>query len=627
MAHFEDDRWPLDGAIEDRVLPDVFSGALMMMGLKGANGVTCQITAATSHSSSPMAGAAVASPLLHHDLSAERWDLPLMISDVEMRAPFRIDECSCVARRLSSSSVASESSADMRIEECTPSDVANDFDLSDVELWPTDRREEGVQIHDQQTLLKEMHQLVDSVVEVSQLTDSECWHVLQQHRWDVCRAIEETTGDKPEVVDIGRADKCIVCWEPFGPIIFTSTGCLEHQVCPECLRGHIESQARLGGRAVIECPGEGCCRLLPFAQVEQSLDQHTYNHIIQNQVDAFVATHPQFVWCPIPGCGRALQSIGASSLAHNRKCVPMSCDPACGHSFCMGCLGDVHMPTPCDMMESWQAHAESVADILRDLDIIRGAAVPFSGPQGGVVESAGHTAGDDESARWMDAHTKACPRCHARIEKNGGCSFMTCRCGATFCWFCMKDHGHIPCNRYNPDPTREAIENRQRVQEQLSPSMRRFVHFYSRYIAHQRSIRLQVQTLRATSGAIEGHLVRATSRLEAHMILKNLSTVLQFARATLSSTYIFAFYLRPSMQQIIFEDNQEQLETALEKLSNLVENRVLHEAFVGDDQFFKEVVDLVQFCDDRATKLIDHCAEGMGGDTFVWNFNMGPLDH
>lgn len=37
-------------------------------------------------------------------------------------------------------------------------------------------------------------------------------------------------------------------------------------------------------------------------------------------------------------------------------------------------------------------------------------------------------------------HTRQCRKCLARIEKNGGCNHMTCRCGHEICWQCGGDY-------------------------------------------------------------------------------------------------------------------------------------------------------------------------------------------
>jgi hypothetical protein len=42
---------------------------------------------------------------------------------------------------------------------------------------------------------------------------------------------------------------------------------------------------------------------------------------------------------------------------------------------------------------------------------------------------------------WVEGHTKHCPNCDRRIEKNDGCNHMTCPakpigCGYQFCWIC-----------------------------------------------------------------------------------------------------------------------------------------------------------------------------------------------
>mmetsp|Transcript_731 Transcript_731/g.1335 ORF Transcript_731/g.1335 Transcript_731/m.1335 type:complete len:509 (-) Transcript_731:1892-3418(-) len=46
---------------------------------------------------------------------------------------------------------------------------------------------------------------------------------------------------------------------------------------------------------------------------------------------------------------------------------------------------------------------------------------------------------DDETSRWMDAHSRKCPSCSVPIMKTGGCNHMRCtHCRADFCWACMR---------------------------------------------------------------------------------------------------------------------------------------------------------------------------------------------
>jgi hypothetical protein len=42
---------------------------------------------------------------------------------------------------------------------------------------------------------------------------------------------------------------------------------------------------------------------------------------------------------------------------------------------------------------------------------------------------------DANSKELINSITKACPKCHVRIEKNGGCDHMHClRCKTSFNW-------------------------------------------------------------------------------------------------------------------------------------------------------------------------------------------------
>jgi len=41
--------------------------------------------------------------------------------------------------------------------------------------------------------------------------------------------------------------------------------------------------------------------------------------------------------------------------------------------------------------------------------------------------------------QWLnEIVTQPCPMCKTPIDKNGGCIHMTCRCGHSFCWICLK---------------------------------------------------------------------------------------------------------------------------------------------------------------------------------------------
>ena len=60
---------------------------------------------------------------------------------------------------------------------------------------------------------------------------------------------------------------------------------------------------------------------------------------------------------------------------------------------------------------------------------------------------------DQETLDWIKKHTKPCPKCGTKIEKNNGCNHMICTkpgCGVHFCWLCLhsadstnKIHQHL----------------------------------------------------------------------------------------------------------------------------------------------------------------------------------------
>lgn len=90
---------------------------------------------------------------------------------------------------------------------------------------------------------------------------------------------------------------------------------------------------------------------------------------------------------------------------------------------------------------------------------------------------------DASTGQWMQAYTKRCRKCHARVEKNGGCNWIVCRCGHQFCYFCLcteQSHHNVVCNA---PPSAEA--------EGAKSELEYYMHYYDRWHGHCESQKLE----------------------------------------------------------------------------------------------------------------------------------------
>lgn len=146
-------------------------------------------------------------------------------------------------------------------------------------------------------------------------------------------------------------------------------------------------------------------------------------------------------WCPAPNCQNAIEChVSARKL---RTVVPsVVCD--CGHHFCFGCGNPSHAPAICPLVKQWIKKCED----------------------------------DSETANWISANTKECPKCSSTIEKNGGCNHMTCRkCRYEWCWICegpWSEHGSnwYNCNRFDE----KSSVNARDTQAKSRASLERYLH-------------------------------------------------------------------------------------------------------------------------------------------------------
>ncbi len=118
----------------------------------------------------------------------------------------------------------------------------------------------------------------------------------------------------------------------------------------------------------------------------------------------YVDDRENLKWCPSPNCIYAVE-CGVKRRDLGRTVPSVAC--TCKHRFCFGCALADHQPAPCSLVKQWIKKCED----------------------------------DSETANWISANTKECPKCSSTIEKNGGCNHMTCRkCKHEFCLECIVEY-------------------------------------------------------------------------------------------------------------------------------------------------------------------------------------------
>ena len=276
-------------------------------------------------------------------------------------------------------------------------------------------------------------------------------------------------------------------------------------------------------------------------------------------------------WCPAPNCEFAIE-CNVKKRDFNRVVPTVAC--GCKHRFCFGCALADHQPAPCSLVKQWLKKCED----------------------------------DSETANWISANTKECPKCSSTIEKNGGCNHMTCRkCKHEFCWMCMglwSEHGTswYNCNRFEE---KSGLDGRD-AQAKSRQSLERYLHYYNRYANHEQSAKLDKDLwLKTERKMMNLQTASGMSWIEVQF-LDNSSQALQQCRQTLKWTYAFAYYLQRNNLTEIFEDNQKDLEMAVESLSEMFEKPTTELAALK-----VEMMDKTSYCNKRRVILLDDTASGL----------------
>ncbi|EIW83372.1 RING-5 domain-containing protein [Coniophora puteana RWD-64-598 SS2] len=392
---------------------------------------------------------------------------------------------------------------------------------------------------------------------------------------------------------------CPICFDD-SQTRFLSLSC-EHQFCAECWNAYVTGKIREEGEHAIRCMAEGCALVAPRTFVLRdalpapSEDKGTRERYEELQLRHFVASTASLKYCPYPSCTYTVSCPAASTKSSLISMVPtVTCgaNATPAHKFCFGCaIESDHRPVICPVARMWLQKCED----------------------------------DSETANWIKSNTKECSKCQSTIEKNGGCNHMTCKkCKHEFCWVCMgpwSEHGSAwySCNRYDEKAGVDARD----AQSKSRASLERYLHYYNRWANHEQSAKLSVELYSKTEKKMEEmQLTSELTWIEVQFMRKAVDEV-EKCRMTLKWTYAMAYYLDKGNEKELFEDNQRDLERAVEDLSELLESPIDPEAI---SMLRQKVTDRTVYVSKRNEIMLEDTATGFQEGRWKWNVPVEGFD-
>ncbi|XP_027910627.1 probable E3 ubiquitin-protein ligase ARI2 isoform X1 [Vigna unguiculata] len=397
------------------------------------------------------------------------------------------------------------------------------------------------------------------VMEMLSVREQHARTLLIYHRWDVEKLFAVYV-DKGKAFLFGEAGvtvdehpdsdsslpstvMCYICMEDVARVETTRMDC-SHCFCNSCWIEHFIVKINEGQSKRIRCMQHKCNSICDEAVVRTLLSRkhpdmaEKYERFL---LESYIEDNKRVKWCPsTPHCGNAIR-------VEDDELCEVEC--SCGLQFCFRCLSEAHSPCSCLMWELW-------AKKCRD---------------------------ESETVNWITVHTKPCPKCHKPVEKNGGCNLVSCICGQAFCWLCGgatgREHtwssiaGHS-CGRY---------KEQEKTAERAKRDLYRYMHYHNRYKAHTDSFKIESKLKETIQGKIAISEEKDSTLRDYSWVNNGLSRLFR-SRRVLSYSYAFAFYMfgdelfkeemteaQREIKQNLFEDQQQQLEANVEKLSKILE--------------------------------------------------------
>lgn len=340
---------------------------------------------------------------------------------------------------------------------------------------------------------------------------------------------------EPKCIRNDAAVTCGICWDACAPRCAVALEACQHWVCASCALENVRFALGKGSVLSKKCCIAPCRQFVGdsfFRTLLPDTDISLYEKVI---VREYLEGNVLMRWCANPRgkCDSILAVASNRDSAHEVRCRH------CSHNFCFNCGDDSHAPASCENLVAWRKKSED----------------------------------DSESANWVAANTKPCPKCLRSTEKNGGCNHMTCpQCRHEWCWVCEGEwvkHGssYYSCNYF--DPKADSTKNKSR--DAARDSLQRYLFYFTRYANHLQSRRLDMEVMAVVQRRMAEEIVSRPQQMTSTRYLEDTAQVLFDCRHTLMYTYVYAYYLADTPEKSLFEFQQAQLEMATEELSLVIE--------------------------------------------------------
>ena len=259
-------------------------------------------------------------------------------------------------------------------------------------------------------LAPEMHRRLKDVTEVLDIPTTAAAALLRAHNWSKESLLEVYYNDPDKMLkkcgvyfrchpktaaastSATKKMSCEICYDDYDLSEMRAMPCA-HGFCSDCWHDFCVNAVTEEGPACVRvtCPQAGCSEVVTETEMRAALEMEspqTYARYQNFQLRSFVESSRLTRWCPGAGCSRVACAVSASAMEQDDNVA--HCE-LCQISFCIICGEEPHAPTGCKELSLWNEKCRN----------------------------------ESETANWILANTKSCPKCVSRIEKNQGCNHLT----------------------------------------------------------------------------------------------------------------------------------------------------------------------------------------------------------